>query len=54
VNSPVNKVVFEKSIFAGTFELYTGKDCGGDLSYKRGDGSFTLTPARKIQSYKVY
>jgi hypothetical protein len=54
VNSPVNKAVFEKSLLADTFELYTGKSCGGDLSYRSGKGTHTLTPARKIQSYKVY
>lgn len=37
----------------GTFELYVNKGCEG-LSYRNGKGDFTLTPARKIRSYKVY
>lgn len=37
----------------GTFELYVNRGCQG-LSYRNGPGSYTLTPARAIRSYKVY
>jgi hypothetical protein len=53
MSSPVNHVVFHKSRFAGTFELYGQKGCGGPVSYRNGDGDFRIVP-RVIQSYKVY
>jgi hypothetical protein len=54
VNSPVNKAVFKDSTFADTFELYEKEKCGGKVSYRSGDGTHTVTPARVIKSYKAY
>ncbi|KAJ9639325.1 hypothetical protein H2201_004062 [Coniosporium apollinis] len=48
----VNKVTFDQGI-QGTFELYVNTGCSG-LSYRNGGGTWTLTPARVIRSYKVY
>lgn len=53
MNSPVNRAVFQGSTFADTFELYENKNCQAPVSYRNGEGDFTLTP-RKIQSYNVY
>ena len=36
-----------------TFDLYVNANCQG-LSYRNNKGTFTLTPARVIRSYKVY
>lgn len=54
VNSPVNKAAFKDSAFADTFELYEKAKCAGSVSYREGEGTHTVTPARTIRSYKVY
>ncbi|KAF2822502.1 hypothetical protein CC86DRAFT_469851 [Ophiobolus disseminans] len=50
----VNKAEFKDSLLADTFELYTQEKCGGKVSYRSGEGSHAVTPARTIKSYKVY
>ncbi|KAL2156207.1 hypothetical protein VTH82DRAFT_952 [Thermothelomyces myriococcoides] len=48
----VNKVDFDDSAFADTFELYTNRNCD-KLNYRNGDGTHKLK-ARTVRSYKVY
>ena len=50
----VNRAKFKDSLLADTFELYTQKNCKGKVSYRNGEGSHKVSPARRIQSYKVY
>jgi hypothetical protein len=54
MSSPVKKVKFEDSLVTKTFELYTKKNCQGPVSYRENEGTYNLTPPRKILSYKAY
>lgn len=55
MSSPVTRVVFEGSGLVDTFELFTDKKCSErNRTYRENQGSYTLRPARKILSYKVY
>jgi len=48
----VNKAIFAKSTFAGTFELWSGRGCTGAM-YRDDNGPHNFS-ARKVLSYKVY
>lgn len=54
MSSPVKKVKFQDSLVTKTFELYTRSGCQGAVSYRNNEGTFELTPPRKILSYKAY
>ncbi|KAF1930757.1 uncharacterized protein M421DRAFT_358219 [Didymella exigua CBS 183.55] len=54
MSSPVKRVKFENSLVTKSFELYTKRGCQGAVSYRNNEGTYDLTPPRKILSYKAY